>query len=247
MSSHFENLDAKTHVVKRRVEGILTHHETHGVEVPGHIAAACDAARESAFFFALLWILIPLLQFTPLLEKALFLSFAIGLCIWKTGRSGWLGSVRLERLHRIIAEEKEEIENNREQEKEELKEMYRLKGFEGKLLDDVIDVISADGDRFLKVMLEEELGLTMEAYQHPFKQALGAFMGVIFAASLGFFFLTFFLETGIFIASFITMSLGAIISAVYEKNKIIPSLIWNLALNCISIFAALFFMKFLTQ
>ena len=31
----------------------------------------------------------------------------------------------------------------------------------------------ADGDRLLRVMLEEELGFSLEVYDHPLKQALG--------------------------------------------------------------------------
>ncbi len=90
------------------------------------------------------------------------------------GRSAWLGWSRLERLHRILAQEKWEIEHNREQEREELGVLYAAKGFEGKLLEDVLDVLMADGDRLLKVMVEEELGLTLESQVHPLKQGLGA-------------------------------------------------------------------------
>ena len=78
---------------------------------------------------------------------------------------------------RLLEEEKWEIEHNRNQEKVELKVLYRAKGFEGKLLDDVVDVLMADDKRALHIMLKEELGMTLEAYEHPLKQSLGALLG----------------------------------------------------------------------
>ncbi len=37
----------------------------------------------------------------------------------------------------------------------------------------------ADDNRLLRVMLEEELGLTLEAYEHPLKQAFGALLRIV--------------------------------------------------------------------
>ena len=68
--------------------------------------------------------------------------------------------------------------------------MYEQKGLSGDLLDQVIEVLMADDNRLLRVMLEEELGLTLESYEHPLKQAAGAGLGVLSAflgAVLGFF------------------------------------------------------------
>ena len=58
-------------------------------------------------------------------------------------------------------EERFEIAHHRGQEKEELTELYALKGFKGELLDQVINVLMADDNRLLSVMLEEELGLEL--------------------------------------------------------------------------------------
>lgn len=244
-SSHFENLDAASHVAKKRIEGMLIHAEMHGVEIPGHLSAAADSLRESALFFGLLWTFMTLFLFPSEISKAIYLSFALALLIWKTGRSALLGWSRLGRLHRLIEEERYEVEHHREQEKEELKELYRLKGFEGKLLDEVIDVLSADSDRLLKVMLEEELGLTLEACQHPLKQAMGASLGVIVAFLLGAFFFWLFPKWGLGIGSLLSLSAGAIISAIYEKNRVISSVIWNLGIGIVALASIYFIIDYL--
>ena len=52
-----------------------------------------------------------------------------------------------------------EIDNMPEVEREEIREIYQNKGFEGKLLEDVVNVICSDKDRWANVMMKEELEL----------------------------------------------------------------------------------------
>lgn len=241
--NHFEGKDAEAHVKEKKADSISTSAEAHGTEIPGHIQAAADALREGTLFLTLFW----LLFFVRGMELGqmffLMSAFAIGLIIWKTGRAAWLGYFRLERLHRVIEQEKYEIEHHRPQEREELIALYRPKGFEGKLLDDVIDVLMKDEDRLLTVMLEEELGLKLEAYEHPLKQAVGAFLGSFLAALIliGFFWIH--PLFGTLIAAFLLLTLGASVAAYYEKNKFLNAVVWNIGLAVLSLGIVYFLIK----
>ena len=60
-----------------------------------------------------------------------------------------------------------EVEHLPEVEKAEIREIYEAKGFEGRLLDEVVDVIVADKDRWVDVMMKEELDM-LEEQKSPF-------------------------------------------------------------------------------
>ncbi len=151
---------ALEHVIEAQAKGILASSESHGSETPGHISAAADAARETGVLLFILWTVLVQLGVSAHEIVKIMGVVSCGWLVWKMGRSAWLQWTRLERLHRIMAEERWEIEHHRQQEREELKVLYEAKGFQGKLLEDVVDVLMSDGDRLLKVMVEEELGLS---------------------------------------------------------------------------------------
>lgn len=222
--SHFEGKAPLQHVIDARLKGRLASVEVHGQEMPGHISAGADAAKETALLLLLLWTLLGL-------DHPLFMVVLIGAyAVWKTGRSALLGWSRLERLHRVIEEERWEIEHHRPQEKEELTELYAAKGLSGKLLNEVVEVLMADDNRLLQVMLEEELGLNLQSYEHPLKQAAGAFVGVVTSAlfiSLGLFFLP---NWGFLLCVAIVIGASAYLTARFEKNQPTSSIIWNLSI-----------------
>ncbi len=79
------------------------------------------------------------------------------------------------------AELRREVEEMREKpdvERAEIRDIYRERGFEGELLDRVVDRITSDPRVWLKVMMSEELGLSAQ-----FGRPLGA-AAVVFVAFL---------------------------------------------------------------
>nr|WP_166157108.1 VIT1/CCC1 transporter family protein [Neochlamydia sp. AcF84]NGY95533.1 hypothetical protein [Neochlamydia sp. AcF84] len=244
-NTHFTHKAPIEHVAEKLAEGKFSTVEVHGTEIPGHFSAAADAARETAVVLLLMSCII--LSFKlPLLSLTLALIiFSTGWTLWKFGRSAWLGWSRLERLHRLVKQEKWEIDHNREQEKMELKDLYANKGFEGKMLDHIVEVLMADGDRLLRVMVEEELGLKLESHEHPLKQACGAGLGAIAAAAVvltcqlvapGF--------QGLVIGSLGTIAGASALSAYYEQNRMIPAIIWNGGLAILAYAWVYFFHEF---
>ncbi|MGM0586943.1 MAG: VIT1/CCC1 transporter family protein [Bacteroidota bacterium] len=71
-----------------------------------------------------------------------------------------------------------EIENIPESEREEIRKIYRDKGFEGELLEDVVSVITSDKDRWVDVMMKEELGM-MQLSKSPLAMGLVTFFSFI--------------------------------------------------------------------
>ncbi len=241
--SHFKDKDAIGHVVEAQAQGIISSTEIHGAEPSGKISAAADALRDCAVILLLAWELMNFASMDQNYRLYLLAILSVSLAIWKGGRSAWLGWSRLERLHRVLAQEKWEIEHNRQQEREELKELYAAKGFEGKLLEDVLDVLMADGDRLLKVMVEEELGLSLECQEHPLMQCLGAFLGALAAALI--------ILTGIYlnpdwslVATALSVAIGAGLTAFYAGNRFVPAIIWNLGLLALAYGSFYFFIAY---
>ncbi len=223
-TDHFQGKPVIEHLREARARGALASSEIHGTEMPGHLSAGADAAKETAFILSILWIILE-----PR-NPSLFLLLTAGWMIWKIGRSALLGWARLERLHRVIEEERWEIEHNRSQERQELTELYAAKGLSGKLLEEIISVFMSDDNRLLRMMLEEEMGLTLEVYEHPLKQSAGAALGVI-------------LSSGIFLSGWvvaphyapligasIVIATASFIAAKTERNRPMESITWNLSL-----------------
>ncbi|MFN8415208.1 MAG: VIT1/CCC1 transporter family protein [Cytophagaceae bacterium] len=77
-----------------------------------------------------------------------------------------------------------EIENLREKEIEEIREIYRNKGFEGELLEQVVAVITKDKDVWVDTMMKEELEMVRDDSKTPFKTAFVTFLSFFAIGSI---------------------------------------------------------------
>ncbi|MGC8654696.1 MAG: VIT1/CCC1 transporter family protein [Candidatus Kryptoniota bacterium] len=83
--------------------------------------------------------------------------------------------------------ERYEVEQFPEIEKQEIREIYQEKGFHGEILERIIEHITSDKNRWVDIMMKEELGLSLDQSISPIKSAsaigaayaLGAFMPII--------------------------------------------------------------------
>lgn len=244
-SDHFRGKEVIQHVIEKQAEGVVSKVESHGTEMPGHLSAGADTAKEMGAIFLILAALLPVLLGTKLVATKMLFVFGLAWVVWRAGRCALLGWARLERLHRLVSEEKWEIQHHREQEKAELKELYRAKGLEGKLLDDVIDVLMADEQRLLQVMLEEELGLVLEVHEHPLKQGFGALIGGLLSLAFIMGFVLILPAYGLVVGSLSVIGISIALAAQAEKNRIIPAIVWNVGLGALVYGFSIFLFDFI--
>ncbi|MBZ9730572.1 VIT1/CCC1 transporter family protein [Salegentibacter sp. JZCK2] len=76
-----------------------------------------------------------------------------------------------------------EIDNLRDQEIDEIREIYKDKGFSGKLLEDVVKVITSDKKVWVDTMMKEELEM-VKGSKTPYKTAAVTFFSFIIVGSV---------------------------------------------------------------
>ena len=79
------------------------------------------------------------------------------------GASNFLGTRTEEQLREMTREmERRHIRSNPDGERQEVREIFRRKGFEGTDLDRAVEIITSDEERWLDTMMVDELGQTLE-------------------------------------------------------------------------------------
>ncbi|MGH2449154.1 MAG: VIT1/CCC1 transporter family protein [Chloroflexota bacterium] len=78
-----------------------------------------------------------------------------------------------------IAVERYEIEHEPDEEREELRRIYREKGFSGPQLSSIVDHLTADRHRWLQSLIQDELLLRPGEFRNPWK--VGGIVAVSFA------------------------------------------------------------------
>src|SRR2546430_906086 len=81
-------------------------------------------------------------------------------------------------LEQRIATERYEIEHEPEEERAELRAIYRNKGFSGPLLQRVVGHLTADRERWHRAMVHDELGVVEDTHINPWSQ--GVQIGISF-------------------------------------------------------------------
>ena len=77
--------------------------------------------------------------------------------------SNYLGTKsEQDEIERLVAIENRHIEKFPEGEREEVRQIFKEKGFEGEDLSRVVELITADKDRWVRTMLTEEYGMPQE-------------------------------------------------------------------------------------
>ncbi len=101
-------------------------------------------------------------------------TISMGLAAFISARS------QIEFYQSEIERERDEIRRWPDREREEIRSIYRSKGFTGALLEQIVSHITAEPDRWRNVMMREELGFSEESFEPPVRS--GIVVGIAYFA-----------------------------------------------------------------
>lgn len=100
------------------------------------------------------------------------------------GVSNYLGTrSEQERLEQARRREHRHIEKIPDGERQEIREIFQQKGFEGEVLDEIVEVITQDRELWVETMLREELGMQVEP-QSPLRAGVTTFVAFVLVGAV---------------------------------------------------------------
>lgn len=101
------------------------------------------------------------------------------------GLGAWLAA---KSEHEYIESERNreiyEIEHLPDRERQEIRDIYRAKGFDGAKLEEIVETICSDKQRWLDIMMKEELNLNVDEPKTPLKSALATGLAYAIGAAM---------------------------------------------------------------
>jgi VIT1/CCC1 family predicted Fe2+/Mn2+ transporter len=83
-----------------------------------------------------------------------------------------------------VQRERQEIERWPDRERDEIRGIYRSKGFAGGLLDEIVTHITADRERWANVMMREELGFGADFADPPIRSGITVGLSYLLGAAI---------------------------------------------------------------
>jgi vacuolar iron transporter family protein len=102
-------------------------------------------------------------------------------------------------------------------EREEIYDIYKKKGFKGKLLDQIVDNITSNKKRWKDIMMKEELGLSNE-FNNPIKSMIVVFFSSVLGSIIPLFPFFFFPLYTALVVSLIVSAIALFITGALEAK-----------------------------
>lgn len=100
------------------------------------------------------------------------------------GASNFLGSKSEKDFARAQRQKESwEIDNLRELEIEEVREIYKKKGFKGPDLEKAVSIITSNREVWLDTMMKDELGIILDEKDDPFKHGIATVMAFVISGT----------------------------------------------------------------